>query len=38
MPAFPHRAAFSFDIEDWHHSELNPGTTGESRAVGRRSL
>jgi polysaccharide deacetylase family protein (PEP-CTERM system associated) len=21
--AFPHRAAFSFDIEDWHHSELN---------------
>ena len=23
-PAFPHRAAFSFDIEDWHHSELNP--------------
>ncbi len=36
MPAFPHRAAFSFDIEDWHHSELNPGTTGESRAVGRR--
>jgi len=20
---FPHRAAFSFDIEDWHHSELN---------------
>ena len=24
MPGFPHRAAFSFDIEDWHHSELNP--------------
>jgi len=23
-PAFPHRASFSFDIEDWHHSELNP--------------
>ena len=23
MPAFPHRAAFSFDIEDWHHSELH---------------
>ena len=23
MPHFPHRAAFSFDIEDWHHSELN---------------
>ena len=23
MPVFPHRAAFSFDIEDWHHSELN---------------
>lgn len=23
MPRFPHRAAFSFDIEDWHHSELN---------------
>jgi polysaccharide deacetylase family protein (PEP-CTERM system associated) len=23
MPGFPHRAAFSFDIEDWHHSELN---------------
>ncbi len=23
MPAFPHRAAFSFDIEDWHHSELS---------------
>jgi polysaccharide deacetylase family protein (PEP-CTERM system associated) len=23
---FPHRATFSFDIEDWHHSELNrPG-------------
>jgi polysaccharide deacetylase family protein (PEP-CTERM system associated) len=22
-PAFPHRAAFSFDIEDWHHSEVN---------------
>ena len=21
---FPHLAAFSFDIEDWHHSELNP--------------
>ena len=21
---FPHRAAFSFDIEDWHHSEVNP--------------
>jgi polysaccharide deacetylase family protein (PEP-CTERM system associated) len=20
---FPHRAAFSFDIEDWHHSEIN---------------
>lgn len=20
---FPHAAAFSFDIEDWHHSELN---------------
>lgn len=20
---FPHRAAFSFDIEDWHHSEVN---------------
>lgn len=24
-----HRAAFSFDIEDWHHSELNP--TGRTR-------
>ncbi|MCE9627845.1 MAG: polysaccharide deacetylase family protein [Candidatus Eisenbacteria bacterium] len=23
MPRFPHRAAFSFDIEDWHHSEIN---------------
>jgi len=23
MPSFPHRAAFSFDIEDWHHSELH---------------
>ncbi len=23
MPTFPHRAAFSFDIEDWHHSELH---------------
>jgi len=23
-PTFPHRASFSFDIEDWHHSELNP--------------
>jgi polysaccharide deacetylase family protein (PEP-CTERM system associated) len=23
-PRFAHRAAFSFDIEDWHHSELNP--------------
>lgn len=23
MPRFPHRAAFSFDIEDWHHSEVN---------------
>ena len=22
-PPFPHRAAFSFDIEDWHHSEVN---------------
>jgi len=22
-PAFPHKAAFSFDIEDWHHSELH---------------
>jgi polysaccharide deacetylase family protein (PEP-CTERM system associated) len=22
-PRFPHRAAFSFDIEDWHHSELH---------------
>lgn len=22
-PRFPHRAAFSFDIEDWHHSEVN---------------
>lgn len=24
-----HRAAFSFDIEDWHHSELNP--VGDAR-------
>ena len=23
MPHFPHRAAFSFDIEDWFHSELH---------------
>ncbi len=23
-PDFPHLASFSFDIEDWHHSELNP--------------
>ncbi len=23
MAAAPHRAAFSFDIEDWHHSELH---------------
>lgn len=23
-PRFPHRAAFSFDIEDWHHSEVLP--------------
>ena len=22
-PIFPHLAAFSFDIEDWHHSEVN---------------
>ena len=22
-PGFPHPAAFSFDIEDWHHSELH---------------
>lgn len=22
-PDFPHRASFSFDIEDWHHSEVN---------------
>lgn len=22
-PDFPHLAAFSFDIEDWHHSEVN---------------
>ena len=22
-PEFPHLAAFSFDIEDWHHSELH---------------
>lgn len=22
-PEFPHLAAFSFDIEDWHHSEVN---------------
>lgn len=22
-PEFPHLAAFSFDIEDWHHSEIN---------------
>lgn len=22
-PRFAHRAAFSFDIEDWHHSEVN---------------
>ena len=28
-PRFPHRAAFSFDIEDWHHSELNP--VGDAR-------
>ena len=27
---FPHRAAFSFDIEDWHHSELH--RIGEARA------
>ena len=24
-----HLAAFSFDIEDWHHSELNP--VGDAR-------
>ena len=33
-PRFPHRAAFSFDIEDWHHSEINrvgePARAGES--------
>ncbi len=28
-PRFPHSAAFSFDIEDWHHSELNP--VGDAR-------
>lgn len=28
-PSFPHRAAFSFDIEDWHHSEVNPVPPGE---------
>lgn len=22
-PEFPHLASFSFDIEDWHHSEIN---------------
>lgn len=30
MARFPHRAAFSFDIEDWHHSELN--RVGDVRA------
>lgn len=30
-PHFPHRAAFSFDIEDWHHSEVNP-VADEARA------
>ena len=34
-PRFPHRAAFSFDIEDWHHSEVNP-VPAESR--GRESI
>ncbi len=35
---FPHRAAFSFDIEDWHHSELNPVPPGarESESIVRR--
>lgn len=28
MTPFPHRAAFSFDIEDWHHSELQGGHRG----------
>jgi polysaccharide deacetylase family protein (PEP-CTERM system associated) len=32
---FPHRAAFSFDIEDWHHSEVNRGA-GDAR--GRESI
>ena len=37
MPAFPHRAAFSFDIEDWHHSELHraPATRPEESIVER---
>ncbi len=26
---FPHKAAFSFDIEDWHHSEVNRVETGQ---------
>jgi polysaccharide deacetylase family protein (PEP-CTERM system associated) len=31
---FPHRAAFSFDIEDWHHSELNPvGDAGPEESI-----
>ena len=37
MPSFPHRAAFSFDIEDWHHSELHraPVTRPEESIVER---
>ena len=34
MNAFPHRAAFSFDIEDWHHSELNrPAGTAVAESI-----
>lgn len=31
-PVFPHAAAFSFDIEDWHHSEVNK--VGEAHRAG----
>lgn len=30
MKPFPHRAAFSFDIEDWHHSELHGAHRADS--------
>ncbi len=36
-PTFQHRAAFSFDIEDWHHSELKrPGDAPPNASIVRR--